>query len=152
MSGANKSQVCDWIDHGSADGGERYWTVDPIDGTKGFLRGQQYAVALAFVVDGEVQVGALGCPNLNFDILWDTTGTAPLQTGTNGVLIFARRGQGTWASPLSETKFQKLLVSDRQDPAQARLLRSYEFSSYKYRKNRGIYPEFAGPGTTDRHG
>ena len=43
---------------------ERFWTLDPIDGTKGFLRGDQYAIALALIVDGEVKLGVLGCPNL----------------------------------------------------------------------------------------
>ena len=45
-------------------GRSRFWTLDPIDGTKGFIRGDQYAVALALIVDGEVVLGALGCPNL----------------------------------------------------------------------------------------
>jgi HAL2 family 3'(2'),5'-bisphosphate nucleotidase len=42
----------------------RFWTLDPIDGTKGFLRGDQYAVALALIEHGEVVLGVLGCPNL----------------------------------------------------------------------------------------
>ena len=46
-------QVCRWIDHGGGSQySERFWTLDPIDGTKGFLRGEQYAVALALIVDG----------------------------------------------------------------------------------------------------
>lgn len=42
----------------------RFWTLDPVDGTKGFLRGGQYAVALALIVDGEAVLGVLGCPNM----------------------------------------------------------------------------------------
>ena len=58
-------QVCKWIDRGgSNDYKDRFWTLDPIDGTKGFLRGEQYAVALALIVGGEVVVAALACPNL----------------------------------------------------------------------------------------
>ena len=56
--------VCDWIDRGMGDPPSAYWTLDPIDGTKGFLRGDQYAVALAYVVAGQVQIGVLGCPEL----------------------------------------------------------------------------------------
>ena len=42
--------ICEWIDHGGAsEYSELFWTLDPIDGTKGFLRGQQYAIALALV-------------------------------------------------------------------------------------------------------
>jgi len=40
------------------------WTIDPIDGTKGFLRGEQYAVCLSFLIDGNPIVGVIGCPNL----------------------------------------------------------------------------------------
>src|SRR5262249_40103941 len=59
------AQVCDWIDHGgSTQYRDRFWTLDPIDGTKGFLRGEQYAIALALIVDGQVVVAALACPNL----------------------------------------------------------------------------------------
>ncbi len=62
------STVLDWIAIGSADGtGDRYWTLDPIDGTKGFLRGDQYAIALALIERGEVVLGVLGCPNLRND-------------------------------------------------------------------------------------
>ncbi|HIE56983.1 MAG TPA: 3'(2'),5'-bisphosphate nucleotidase, partial [Anaerolineales bacterium] len=42
-SNATPEAVCRWIDRGSASSGSRYWTLDPIDGTKGFLRGDQYA-------------------------------------------------------------------------------------------------------------
>ena len=65
--------VLDWISVGasagrgaSASAGEsdRYWTLDPIDGTKGFLRGDQYAIALGLIEHGEVILGVLGCPNL----------------------------------------------------------------------------------------
>jgi len=58
--------VLDWISIGaSADASGRYWTLDPIDGTKGFLRGDQYAIALGLIDDGEVILGVLGCPNLS---------------------------------------------------------------------------------------
>ena len=61
-------QVLEWISFGTADAtGDRYWTLDPIDGTKGFLRGEQYAVALALIERGQVVAGVLGCPNLPND-------------------------------------------------------------------------------------
>jgi len=68
---ASVDDVLDAIDLGDAEspgasGG--FWTLDPIDGTKGFLRGEQYAVSLAYIHDGKVVVGALGCPNLSLDL------------------------------------------------------------------------------------
>ena len=65
------------------------WTLDPIDGTKGFIRGEQYAVCLALVVDSEVQVGVIGCPNLPCD--WGEGGG---DVGRKGVVFVAVRGQG----------------------------------------------------------
>ncbi|KAG6007242.1 hypothetical protein E4U54_000039 [Claviceps lovelessii] len=61
--------MLDLIDAGNSPGGRegRIWTIDPIDGTKGFLRGGQYAVCLGLMVDGHVRVGVLGCPNLPVD-------------------------------------------------------------------------------------
>jgi 3'(2'), 5'-bisphosphate nucleotidase len=57
--------VLDWIGRGGADDTSgRVWTLDPIDGTKGFLRGDQYAIALALIEHGQVVLGVLGCPNL----------------------------------------------------------------------------------------
>lgn len=62
------------------------WTIDPIDGTKGFLRGEQYAVCLALIVDSQVQVGVIGCPNLPYDM------SKP--DGPKGCIFIAVRGQG----------------------------------------------------------
>lgn len=78
--------LCDWIDLGRGDVGERFWTLDPIDGTKGFLREDQYAVALALIVDGEVVLGVLGCPNLPHQL------DNPLSE--RGCLFVAGRGEG----------------------------------------------------------
>jgi len=116
---ANPNKVCTWIDRGSAETASRFWTVDPIDGTKGFLRGDQYAVALALVIGGQVQIGVLGCPNL-------TQATEPDPAGL-GTLVIAVRGQGTWATPLQgKESYIQLRVSTRTDPTQARLMRSFE--------------------------
>ncbi|KAL0443499.1 UNVERIFIED_CONTAM: PAP-specific phosphatase HAL2-like [Sesamum latifolium] len=58
-------QILEAISKCSSSGGRlgRHWVLDPVDGTLGFVRGDQYAVALAMIVDGEVIIGVLGCPN-----------------------------------------------------------------------------------------
>jgi 3'(2'), 5'-bisphosphate nucleotidase len=122
--GATTDAVCQWIDRGNAESGQRYWTVDPIDGTKGFLRGDQYAVALALVENGQVQVGTLGCPNLDIQYLISDHPTA-FNPG-NGSIILAVRGQGTWAAPLAGGELVRLTVSNRAEASQARMLRSLE--------------------------
>ena len=80
----DEDMLCDWIDAGNGEVAKRFWTLDPIDGTKGFLRGEQYAVALALVDGGEVKVAALACPALD-----------------DGALFVAVRGQGAQAMPLA---------------------------------------------------
>lgn len=116
---AKPQQVVDLINYGSAKADRTYWTLDPIDGTKGFLRAQQYAVAFALVVDGVVQLGVLGCPNL-------TEGQTE-DIGGPGSLILAQRGEGTWTTPLTgPLNLKRLHVSEVSAPAEARFLRSYE--------------------------
>jgi len=115
----DQEQVCAWIDFNRADTGQRFWTLDPIDGTKGFLRGDQYVVALALVVDGQVQIGALGCPNIE-------NASIPL-IGGEGSLLLAVKGAGAWSMDLNgKSDMQRLHVSDQIDPTRARILRSFE--------------------------
>lgn len=45
----------------------RTWILDPIDGTKTYIRGQQYVVCLCLVEHGEQQVAVFGCPNLSIE-------------------------------------------------------------------------------------
>jgi 3'(2'), 5'-bisphosphate nucleotidase len=47
-----------------------FWVLDPVDGTLGFVRGDQYAIALALIEDGEVVLGVLGCPNYPMKKEW----------------------------------------------------------------------------------
>lgn len=64
-AGSTSTSVLEWLEAGAGDGtSERFWTLDPIDGTRGFLRGDQYAIALALIDRGEVILGVLACPNL----------------------------------------------------------------------------------------
>lgn len=98
--------MLDFIDEGKSAGGPkgRIWALDPIDGTKGFLRGGQYAVCLALIVDGDVKVGVIGCPNLPVD---DSASLSPgigaHQSGGsgNGVLFSTVKGAGASSRPLT---------------------------------------------------
>jgi len=114
----SSSEVCDAIDWGSQDPAERFWTLDPIDGTKGFLRGDQYAVALALVVDGRVQLGVLGCPNL--------ARQADLGGGPAGAVFAALRSKGAFETDLNVTEKTPISASAATIPADARMTESYE--------------------------
>ena len=93
----------------------RWWTLDPVDGTKGFLRGGQYAVALALIQDGAVQLGVLGCPNLE------------RADGRTGSIFVAERGGGTWELALDgELDATRVRVAGISDPSRARYAESLE--------------------------
>ncbi len=111
---ATPEDVTRWIDHGNGQVSSRYWTLDPIDGTKGFLRQDQYAVALALVENGEVKVGVLACPAM------------PLDGGKTGALYVAVRGEGATMVPLSGGEPQQLQVVTADDVANFRLVESVE--------------------------
>ena len=116
-------EVCRWIDRGgTSQYRDRFWTVDPIDGTKGFLRGEQYAVALAMVVEGQVVVAALACPSL-------VAGEEDRTQGEPGAIFFAVRGQGAFVvagGPETDASPSPVRVSDRDDPAAVRFCESVE--------------------------
>jgi 3'(2'), 5'-bisphosphate nucleotidase len=108
------------IDHGIYGGGPRgrHWALDPIDGTKGFLRLEQYAVALALIEDGEVVLGVLGCPNLPHDPARADAGRGCLFVGT--------KGEGAWWRTLDSDRPSRLAVSATTDPSAARITESVE--------------------------
>lgn len=111
------------IDRGRGAPGGRYWTLDPIDGTKGFLRGGQYAVALALIQDGAVEIGILGCPRLSFRGVAVARGADDVQ---GPGLAIAVRGRGAWwVVPLAQ-EMTRLSVSAVADPTRARVLHSVE--------------------------
>lgn len=116
--GVDAATVCDWIDLGGADASaDRFWTLDPIDGTKGFLRREQYAVALALIEGGVVKVAVLGCPNL------------PVAPGDAkaGTLVAAVKGEGTRSIALSGDVGPLTVTTSREsDPRRARFCESVE--------------------------
>jgi 3'(2'), 5'-bisphosphate nucleotidase len=103
------------IDRGNHTGGPAgtFWTLDPIDGTKGFLRNDQYAIALALIQDGRPVLGVLGCPQL------------PGDAGT-GCVLAACRGQGARQYSLAGDGFRPVRVSTTASPDHACFCESVE--------------------------
>lgn len=115
---AGSEEVCAWIDYGTGAPARRFWTLDPIDGTKGFLRGEQYAVALALIVDGEVVVAAMACPNLEVQPGRPAAGI--------GAVFSAISGAGATCTPLAGGAETKVRVNATADPARALYCESVE--------------------------
>ncbi|HET9690118.1 MAG TPA: inositol monophosphatase family protein [Acidimicrobiales bacterium] len=75
-------------EHGTTGTGTRRWIIDPIDGTKNFVRGiPVWATLIALEVDGRVQVGVVSAPALHRR-WWAASGhgafAAPLEGGAPG--------------------------------------------------------------------
>lgn len=73
----------------------RKWIIDPIDGTRDFLRGiPLWTVLIGLEQDGEIVAGAAHCPR-------------------QGLLLWAAKGEGAW------TNDSRLHVSDKSEPEDA---------------------------------
>jgi len=128
---ADEAALLRAIDRGIHPGGPsgRFFTLDPIDGTKGFLRGDQYAVALAVIEDGKERFGVLGCPNL------------PSSDGDLGVILIAARGGGAFRLPLDGPGLSgdPIYASTENDVAALRFCESVE----KAHSHRGVSGQIA---------
>ena len=114
LDGWSEDQIIDAIEIGNGEATDLFWTLDPIDGTKGFLRGEQYAVALALIEKGEIILGVLGCPNLDYD------------EQTEGTLLYATRGFGSVACTFALDKSENITVSKQAPTDKVRFLESVE--------------------------
>ncbi|KAG8482146.1 hypothetical protein CXB51_026763 [Gossypium anomalum] len=154
------SDVLEAIGRCNSKGGPTgsFWALDPVDGTLGFVRGDQYAVALALIEDGEVVLGVLGCPNypkkkewLSYHhryhrIISKLTSTAS-ESWDKGCVLYATKGSGeAWMQPLRQTN--KLLawpnsaipirVSAIDDPALATFCEPVEKSNSSHSFTAGL--------------
>ena len=119
-AGLGEHDILDAIDYGAnaCNFSQRYWTLDPVDGTKGFLRHDQYVVALALIDHGQPVMGGLGCPNLSLNVHHPEQG--------NGCIVWAVKGQGAWMRPLAEVHEQRITVDAVTHAQNARFCESLE--------------------------
>ncbi|KAK3490430.1 uncharacterized protein B0T23DRAFT_161688 [Neurospora hispaniola] len=108
----SKDQVCELVDR-CGDGGKdglgadsgRTWVFDPIDGTKTFVCGEQYAINVALLEGGKQILSVVACPLLS------RKATAPVgnasvfkgdddEDGEEGCIVYAVRGFGAYVRPL----------------------------------------------------
>ncbi|AMD22125.1 HGL215Wp [Eremothecium sinecaudum] len=114
------------IDLGNSKGGEkgRFWSIDPIDGTKGFVRGQQFAVCLGLIVDGSPVLGVIGCPNLRFSEFGDKD----ITEDDSGYIFKALSNCGTTYSPTLADDWRTAKCNVVTDTSKMTSLESYEKS------------------------
>ncbi|CAM9375087.1 unnamed protein product [Ectocarpus fasciculatus] len=136
--GLAEAELCAAIDLGARGHGKnkrgrrgiggRTWVLDPIDGTKGFLRGEQFCVALGLLDGGKAVAGVLGCPNLpchehpSGSLGWAQGGEA------RGLLYTAALGEGTFVRGISAgaDDSRRVFVDHARKPCDTRVLESVE--------------------------
>ncbi|WOH11768.1 hypothetical protein DCAR_0831260 [Daucus carota subsp. sativus] len=118
-----EADVLEAIDRGGKDAfvfgssPATYWVLDPIDGTKGFLKGTEalYVVGLSLVVEGDVVLGVMGCPN------WQEEDCSKLINEIQeykdviaqlGVVMVAHVGCGTWKMRLNDISSNTTNLAD----------------------------------------
>jgi len=91
----HKEEALKMIDLGgntTESGKGRVWTIDPVDGTKTFLDGTQYAVVASLIVDGIDQLGVIALPKL--DLGSGRCSEDDVATNGPGYILSGIRGHG----------------------------------------------------------
>lgn len=152
------SQILEAISRCNSTGGRngRHWVLDPVDGTLGFVRGDQYAVALALIEEGKVVIGVLGCPNYPRKKEWlnhhQSYQSMPKMSDTSdtwekGCVLYAQKGSGeAWMQPLIHgnkkhtwsSSAQRVLVSAIDDPALATFCEPVEKANTNHSFTAGV--------------
>lgn len=101
---ANEAEFVDCLDWNPRHPTRR-WTIDPIDGTKGYLRNDQYAICIALLENNIPIFSVLGCPNLD-----------------SGKIFYAEKHKGSYEASLDSLQFTPIHC----DPNSKVLCRSVE--------------------------
>jgi 3'(2'), 5'-bisphosphate nucleotidase len=107
--------LVEWLDYGKVSDDTitpaRTWLVDPVDGTKGFLAGRHYVIAVGFMRDSQPHAAVVGAP--------------AYPNTEKGVLFHAIDG-AAYAHVSGNGETNRMYVSHRTDAADARALESVE--------------------------
>ena len=110
--------ICEWIDYRGPSNAEFTWSIDPIDGTKGFLRQAQYAIAIGLLQAKVPVAGILVCPNLPYDLQDPDSPVGIMLTGC---------GPKTATKKALDAESEELICSNSSfAPAEIRVLGSVE--------------------------
>ena len=86
------------LDYGkSCKTSNSFWVIDPVDGTKGFLRGGHYAICLAYVENNVPVFGILGCPTIH-----------------KGTILYAMKDKGAYQMNIQTLEVVKLSCKNFQ--------------------------------------
>lgn len=85
----SEADIVRWLDHGRGQVADRTWAVDPIDGTKGFLAGRRYTIAVGLLVNNQAVDAVMGSPGYpdpsgQGKLFYTDNGTAYMQSMVGG--------------------------------------------------------------------
>ena len=123
------------------------FVLDPIDGTKGFLRGEQYAVCLGYLdADGIPAASVVGCPNMPSHLFKPGESDA---AADRGFLFDAVHGGGVRMRRIEKNGEEEILrewsVADNSTEPEAPIViaESYEKSHTKGNTNHVLFKELS---------
>lgn len=134
---------------GTCSPSTRAWVLDPVDGTATFMNGQQYAVCLSLVENGQQKLGVLGGPNLCLE-----TGEIKedvVDRDGYGYQVFAVVGEGAYQRRMHEAPSQLLpasrlpRVKQITDPAEIRFIDSSCATSSNYELHARVAERLGAP-------
>ncbi|KAJ7801005.1 3',5'-bisphosphate nucleotidase [Mycena olivaceomarginata] len=100
-------ELIDWCGKGAPDDMDRTWILDPIDGTKTFVRGEMYAINMALLENGVPALSVVALPLLSIDTQPPVNNDTRDPKGEDrGCILFAINGHGTFIRPLSNNNIQ----------------------------------------------
>jgi 3'(2'), 5'-bisphosphate nucleotidase len=107
-----------WLDFGRDRQADIMWTVDPIDGTRGYVHGRRYCVAVGVLHQHEPVDGLLACPGY------------PSADG-DGLLLYTSGG-AAFAEGMAGGAARRLQVRDETDAARLQLVESTDNADYDH--------------------
>lgn len=109
------SELKNSIDYSGKSDSDFMWYLDPIDGTKGYLRNEQFAVAISRVnKQNQVELAILICPNLPYPYLESS--------GDTGTIFYSEAGN-------------QIVQYSYQDFSRSQIIQTRTFSGIKIAKS-----------------
>jgi 3'(2'), 5'-bisphosphate nucleotidase len=121
----DEAQLVAWLDWGFGRDAERTWLIDPIDGTKGFIAGRRYSIAIAPLEGGLPVAGILASPGY------------PTQDGSG--LLFYAQGSAAYVEAMRGGKAGRIAVSTRSKPSTLYVVESVERAHAHLERMKTVY-------------
>ncbi|MFN8528460.1 MAG: inositol monophosphatase family protein [Anaerolineae bacterium] len=126
-----EAQLIAWLDWGRDRDAARTWLIDPVDGTKGFVAGRRYSIAISPLENGMPLAGVLASPGY------------PTADG-RGLLFYAQRGTA-YVEEMRGGAAHRIAVSTRSKPAQFKIVESVERSHAHLELMHHVYEKIGVP-------